>query len=351
LIKGVYNVDNIGKTRAEQVKRGLIIWKNHSFYFPKSFLWEGHLIETYFGVIEDFTIKTQGRGKPAKVEIIFNEKFLEICRNTTWYRRPSWSEIRKLRKETAKRLYMVALEYKPSENSKDWKIFVDNDLKEWYRNTFNSLANPKHLRPSIVLNRIRRAIEEINKKTNLRMELQQTEEGNYCIKVKEIAPAGAEKIEIPFDKLSKEDKTLLLSYVEEVAKEKGIKSVWGFLRSLTSKQIENWIEEARKYFGVKTTEKKKETEEEKELSENPELIEMLREWGKERFSDKPALYEVYLGEGKLLKAYEQDKKIIFVCKDRILAKLISQSLKEEIEELFNREVEFIGKEEVGNVMW
>jgi len=88
LIKDVYEVDNVGKTWAEQIKRGLIIWKNHSFYFPKSFIWEGELIETYFGVIEDFTIKPQGRGKPAKVEIVFNEKFIEICRNTTWYRRP-----------------------------------------------------------------------------------------------------------------------------------------------------------------------------------------------------------------------------------------------------------------------
>ena len=281
LVKGVYEVENIGKTRTEQVKRGLVVWKNHSFYFPKSFLWEGKLIEIYFGVIEKFKIETQGRGKPAKITIVFNEDFINICKNTQWYRRPTWKEIRKLRKEIAKRLYMLAFEYRPSERTEKWKIYISKDLKDWYRNALNSLANPKYLKPYYVLKRLKGAIEEINQKTNLRMELQQTEEGNYCITVEEIAPPGAEKVEIPFDKLSPEDKALLVAYLEAVAGEKGIENIWGFLRSMTTRQVQEWLEKAKQYF-----ESEVQTDEETEPVEKPRLIEILREWGRKQFERK-----------------------------------------------------------------
>jgi hypothetical protein len=288
LIKGVYEVNNVGKTWAEQIKRGLIIWKNHSFYFPGSFVWEGKKIETYFGVIDDFEIEKQGRGKPAKVKIAFNEKFIEICKNTNWYRRPPWAEIKKLRKEVAKRLYMLALEYKPSEKSKEWRIYIDNKLGDWYRNALNSLANPKYLKPYYVLERLKKAIEEINEKTNLRMGLQKTEEGNYCITVEEVAPAGSEVLEIPFDKLSDDDKAILVAYVEAVAEEKKIQNIWGFLRSMTSRQLKLWLNKAKKYF-----ESEVQTSREGKFTEKPRLLEVLRKWGKEKYKDKPSLYRCF----------------------------------------------------------
>jgi hypothetical protein len=335
LIREVYGVKTAGKTWAEQIKRGLVIWKNHSYYFPKSFMWEGKLIEAYFGVIDDFEIKPQGRGKPAKVEITFNEKFLEICRETDWYRRPPWTEIRKLRKEIAKRLYMVALEYRPNEGKK-WKIYMDNDLKSWYRNTLNSLANPQHLYPKLIIEkRLKPAIEEINEKTNLRMELQQTEEGNYCITVEEVAPAGAEAIEIPFDKLPAEDKAILIAYVEAVAEEKKIKNIWGFLRSMTSRQVRIWLNKARKYFNSEAK-----TARESELVEKPRLLQVLREWGRKKLGDKEFLFKTYFSEYNLLKAYENNRKVVFVCIDKILSTLLNQEFAEELKEVFGKEVVF-----------
>ena len=324
----------------KKLERLLVIWKNHSFYFPGNFIWEGKPTKAYFGVIDDFLIEPQGKGKPAKVKIVFNEKFTEICRNTTWYRRPPWVEIKKLRKEVAKRLYMLALEYKPAEKSQEWKIYIDSNLKEWYRNALNSLADPKHLRPSIIMKRLKGAIKEINEKTNLRMELQQTEEGNYCIVVEEVAPAGSEVLEIPFDRLSEEEKALLVAYVEAVAEEKKIKNVWGFLRSMSTRQVRLWLNKAKKYFQSEV-EKATETE----LVEKPRLLEVLRDWGRKRYSDKPSLYRLYFGEDKVLKAYESNKRVVFVCLDKYLAQLMSKNFAEELKEVFNKEVEFIGKEQ------
>ncbi len=342
ILREVFDV-GASKFWVSKLERLLIIWKNHSFYFPGSFIWEGKRTKAYFGVIENFIIEPQGKGKPAKIEIIFDEKFLEICQNTTWYRRPPWAEIKKLRKEVAKRLYMFALEYKPAEKSKEWKIFLDNNLKEWYRNALNSLADPKHLRPSIILKRIKGAIEEINEKTNLRMELQKTEEGNYCITVEEVAPAGSEVLEIPFDKLSDDDKAILVAYVEAVAEEKKIQNIWGFLRSMTSRQLKLWLNKAKKYF-----ESEVQASGEGNFTEKPRLLEVLRQWGKEKYKDKPSLYRLYFGEDKVLKAYENNKRIVFVCLDKYLAKLMS-NFSNELKRVFKKEVTFIGKEEEAKI--
>jgi len=335
LAKNVFGVKRIGKTEKKLIERLLTIWKFHGYYFPDSFLWQGRRITVQFGVIDDWEIESQGRGKPAKIEITFNEKFLEICQNTSWYRRPPWIEIKKLRKEIAKSLYLLALEYKPDEQTKDWKIYIDNDLKSWYRNALNSLANPQYLRPSIILKRLKGAIEEINEKTNLRMELQQTEEGNYCITVEEVAPAGAEAIEIPFDKLPEEDKALLIAYLEAVAEEKKITNIWGFLRSMTSRQVKIWLNKAKKYFSSEVSRAK-----ETELIEKPRLLRVLREWGNKRLKGNEVLFNVYFGEDKLLKAYENNKKVVFVCVDEILAQLLSKKFGEELREVFGKEVEF-----------
>ena len=336
LLKEVFGENSFGKTWIEVLKRSLIIWKNHSFYFPKSFVWYGNLVEAYFGVIEDFTIESQGRGKPAKIEIVFNEKFVKICKDTDWYRRPRWVEIRKLRKEVAKSLYLLAYDYRPNEESKEWKIYINSDLKYWYRNALNSLANPKYLYPKLIIEgRIKPAIKEINDKTNLQMEWLETEEGNYCIAIEEVAPPGTEKIEIPFDKLKEEDKAILIAYLEAVAEEKKIQNIWGFLRSMSSKQVDKWLKEARKYF-ESLSERDKETE----LVEKPRLLEILRDWGRKKLEGKNFLYKTYFGEDKILKAYENNKKVVFICVDRIMADLLAKMYGKELRDVFHKEVIF-----------
>jgi len=336
IVKEVFGTKKLGNQDRKKLERLLTIWKFHAFYFPKSFLWQGEIITAQFGVINDWQIKSEGRGKPARLVIEFNQKFLEICKNTDWYRRPNWLEIRKLRKEIAKRLYMLALEYKPNEKAKEWKIYIGRDLKHWYRNALNSLANPEYLWPSVILKRrLKPAVKEISKETNCKMKLQQTEEGNYCITVEEIAPAGTDTLEIPFDRLSNDEKTILITYVEAVAPEKGINNIWGFLRSMTSKQIKSWLSKAKKYLETEA-EKAKETK----LVEKTRLLEILQEWGKKKLEGKEVLFNTYFGNDKLLKAYESNKRVVFVCVDKILADLLTQKFKEELKEVFGKEVEF-----------
>jgi hypothetical protein len=343
--KEVFGVKRLGKTERRLLERLLTIWKFHGYYFPNSFIWKGERVTILFGVIENWLIKSRGRGRASILEITFDEKFIEICRETDWYRRPSWLEVKKLRKETAKNLYLLALDYKPNEKSMEWKIYLDKDLKYWYRNSLNSLANPKYLKPYYVLKRLRGAIEEINNKTNLEMELKQMEEGNYCINVKERMTANifeSEKIKIivPFDKLPEDSKSLLVNYLSTIAKEKGIKNIWGFLRSMSSMQIKNLLGEARSYFKIRGEDEKKDL-----YVRNLTLVSDLRSWGRRKFQ-KETIYKMYFGEGRIMEAYESEKKIVFVCKDRILAELLSRNLEnEELTGLFGKKVVFIGEEE------
>ena len=335
LLKEVFGRKNPGKDWIRKLERLLVIWKNHSYYFPNSFIWQGQKVTVHFGVICDWKIIPQGKGKPSILEIEFDRHFVKLFKETDWYRRPSWMEIRKLRKEIAKNLYLLAFEYKPSETSKDWTIYVDKDLKYWYRNALNSVANPKHLRPSRIIKRVENAMKEINKETNLRMKLYQTEEGNYAISVEEVAPPGSEKIEIPFEKLSDEDKAILVAYVEAVAKEKKIQNIWGFLHSMTSKQVRIWLRKAKKYF-----ENDVRSDKETELIEKPRLLEILRDWGRKKLEGKNSLYRLYFGEDKILKAYESNKKIVFKCVDGIVAELLTRTYGKELKEVFHKEVIF-----------
>jgi hypothetical protein len=357
LAKKVFGIKQSGKIWNEKIERFLVIWANHKFYFKNCFHWQGKIVDSVmFGVIQSFKIDRRGKGKPIVLSITFDKDFIEICKNTTWYRRPSWEELRKLRKETAKNLYLVALEYKPDEDSKAWRMYLDNNLGYWYRNTLNSLANPKYLKPYYVINRLEGAIEEINKKTKLQMELQKTEEGNYCIEVKEKVKKvksddsdsdKAVKIKIPFDELGDEEKSLLISYVAKIADEKGIKNIWGFLRSMNVNQVKTWLGKAKKYFGIEDKKEEKKEEREKALYvEKPELVETLLEWGKGRFKSE-SMYKLYFGKGNIVGAYEGKEEVLFICRDNILARLIEKNkIDKELGGVFGKKVRFVGKDSV-----
>jgi hypothetical protein len=344
LAQEVFGVKRISSIYKAIIERILAIWKGHGFFFDGSFIWHGQKITKMFGVIDSWELIHRGRGKPTKLRIRFNPDFVDICKNTDWYRRPCWIEVRKLRKEVAKTLYLLSLEYKPSEKSKEWKIYIDSDIKSWYRNALNSLANPKHLRPSLVLKRLKGAIEEINQKTNLRMELQQTEGGNYYINVKEVAPLRAEVIRVPFDSLTEEDKALLLRYVEVMAEKKKIENVYGFVRSMTSRQLKIWLRKAEKYFsGSGEREKNKEG---MKFVERPELLEFLRDWAREEFAERSAVLKAFFGKDKVLQAFESDKKIVFKCVDRIVSEFLSKNVSTRLEEIFSKEVVFTFEKEI-----
>lgn len=341
LFKEVFGIKQSGKIWREKLERLLTIWKNHSFYFPDSFMWHGQKITTQFGVVENWKIIPQGRGKPAILEIRFDNEFINICKNTDWYRRISWLEVRKLRKETAKRLYMLALEYKPDEG-KEWIIYINNDLKYWYRNEMNSLADPKYLYPKRILNTLQNAIKEINDKTNLEMKLTKTEEGNYAISVLEVIPAGSEALQIPFDQLSNEEKFLLIQYLTDVvAPKKDIKNIWGFARSLSTRQVKIYLSKAQKHYNKQRPKGKgKETSEQtsKALQECPDLLQKLLEEAKNNWcKDKSTIFRIFFRDG-IENIYDVGKELIIKTKDKLISEyLMNQHLKE-IENILGKKV-------------
>lgn len=318
---------NPSKFWTDKLRRLLVIWSNQSYYFPKSFIWNGKKTEVYFKVIDAFKIDSPGKGKPAKVRIVFNEDFINICKNTTWYRRPNWEEIKKLRKEIAKSLYILAINYKPSERAKSWKIYMDKDLKAWYRNALNSLANPKYLKPYYILKRLNGAIEEINEKTNLRMELKETPQGNYCIDIKERAPSGTCKLELPFDNLPEESKALLIAYLSANSGKRKINNIEGFLRSLSSKELKSYLKEAKEYF------------ENLVKSRNSEqLMQELNSWIENNIPK--GVRKAVFKEGNIVNAEESLDKIIFYCRSLSLAEFCNKEYSNQLTEYFGKEVEF-----------
>ena len=103
---------------------------------------------------------------------------------------------------------------------------------------------------------------------------------------------------------------------------------------MTSRQVRNWLKKARKYF-----ESEIKSDKETELIEKPRLLEILRDWGRKKLGGKEILYKIYFGEDKVLKAYENNKKVVFKCVDEIVVGLLKR-YSEELKEVFKKEVIF-----------
>jgi hypothetical protein len=132
--------------------------------------------------------------------------------------------------------------------------------------------------------------------------------------------------------------------VEVIAKEKKIENVYGFVRSMTSRQLKIWLRKAEKYFSeFREREKNKE---EMEFVERPELVKFLHDWAKEEFASRSAVLKAFFGKGKVLRAFESDKKIVFKCVDRIVSEFLSKNVSAKLEEIFCKEVVFTFEKEM-----
>jgi len=163
----------------EKLKRTLILWKNHGIYFHSSFYTgEGKVGSLYLSVIDEFRTYPEGRGKA--LEIRLNKTLIDILRNSDWYRLIETEDFKNLRKEVSKALFLYL--YKRKGKGDRWEVYLPKDLKKWYVEELG--ANAKNLRPSVILENLRNAVEEISRETHLEVKLEETDKGNYCLKVK-----------------------------------------------------------------------------------------------------------------------------------------------------------------------
>jgi len=129
----------------------LKVWRNVGMTFEGTF-YDGDNYKTMvFGVLDDGKIEGNGC-----VHINFNETFIEILKNTNFYRYIDFEKFKSLRKPISRRMYEIL---------KKNKLFLKIGIKK--------LAEKLILRkkyPSQILQKLKPAINEINKNTDLEID-------------------------------------------------------------------------------------------------------------------------------------------------------------------------------------
>jgi hypothetical protein len=180
--------DVLGSFKYERIMLGLKRWHSVSINFHGVF-YEGDGYSTrYFNVIDNVILKEN------KLKIYFNIDFLEQLRNTNYFKLIDFDEYKRLRRPVSARLYEILV-----------KTFKDRDT--WQIGIIK-LAEKLTLEkryPSQILEKLIPAVNEINKRTGLKIHFDYNKETHVCTftKVKQSdSPRSQDKtqqVSLPFE--------------------------------------------------------------------------------------------------------------------------------------------------------
>jgi hypothetical protein len=169
---------NVGGFQYNQLKEALEKWKGVLIEFKGTF-YDGEKYQfMVFGIIDAAEVKENG-----ELYIRFNKEFIEIIKNSQFYKYINFEEYKSLDKPTARRLYELLI--KNFYNRNTWKIEI---MKLADKMTPQELIAYK-LYPAWIKKRIKSALEEINKKTSLNIEFEiktNKKEQKICIFKREV---------------------------------------------------------------------------------------------------------------------------------------------------------------------
>jgi hypothetical protein len=162
-----YNVKSIGRIHYERVMKSLKKWNGISIKFEGIFYEGDGWSFRLFHVIEDVIFKEEEK----KLVIRFNQQYIQQLLESKFYKLIDFQEYKKLQKPVSARLYEILLK-----NFKDREIWHINIIK-----LAEKLTWEKRTYPSQILIALRPAIQEINKKTELKIECDYNNETQLCV--------------------------------------------------------------------------------------------------------------------------------------------------------------------------
>ena len=128
------------------------------FYNGKEYTSKG------FGIIDDYEVEKDG-----KLRVRFNKEYLNYIKDTNYYKYVNFEEYRKLKRPVSVRLYELLI--KTFKDRKIWKI----DIKKLAEKLTLELKYPSHIYAVI-----KPAINEINRNTELSIELEYDKDTKVC---------------------------------------------------------------------------------------------------------------------------------------------------------------------------
>lgn len=164
---------NVGGSHYKQLEGALEKWKKVSVRFEGTFYDGENYQFMIFGIIDTAEVKESG-----ELYVRFNKEFLELVKNSQFYKYIQFEEYRALERPTSRRLYELLI--KNFYNRRTWKIEV---MKLADKMVPQELLNYK-VYPSHIEKKIGVSLEEINKKTSMdiRFEMKRNKKGQkICV--------------------------------------------------------------------------------------------------------------------------------------------------------------------------
>lgn len=155
----------VGKARYNRIEQALDRFTGLTASFHGSFFEDGKYSDGKFNFIDNWGI----RKEDGKLEVKFNDVFLEQMKKTNFYRTVNFEEIRQFRTGLAVRLYEYLRKSKLP-------------LKIGVARLGEKLAlDQKYPYPSVILPKVEKALEEITRLTDLSLTLKYNKETRVCI--------------------------------------------------------------------------------------------------------------------------------------------------------------------------
>ena len=165
IAKNVFSQNkNFSQSKYSRIMLSLKKWHSITIEFKGCFLENGDNLDKKFNIIDDFHLDSDN-----KLIIKLNEKYLEQLETASYYKFIDFNEYKSLKRPIANRLYELLI--------KNFEYIWCIDLDELNK----KLGLEIKTFSSQIISLIKPAIEEINKKTSLKIGFYYNKESNTCI--------------------------------------------------------------------------------------------------------------------------------------------------------------------------
>ena len=186
IARNVYANKSFGKVHYDRIIRALEKWKSIVIKFEGIFYEGDNYTLRYFGVRDNVKLDKETR----LLSLQFNEDYIKQIQESKFYKYIDFEEYKKLTKPISARLYEILI--KTFKERDSWFIDIGNLAEKL---TIEKREQAKTYYPSDLLPNIKAAISEINKKTELKLELNYDKDKQICTFKKLTSAKPAKKID------------------------------------------------------------------------------------------------------------------------------------------------------------
>jgi hypothetical protein len=190
------NKKNICKASYERIMLSLERWTGIFIKFEGVFYNGGGYTNRYFHIIDNVFLNK----KTKELSIKFNEEYIKQLRETNYFKLIDFDEYKRLRRPVSARLYEILI--KTFKDRDTWQIGI---IKLAEKLTLEKREGKENYYPSDVIIKLIPAVNEINKRTGLKIHLHYNKETHVCTftKVKQSdSPRSQDKtqqVSLPFE--------------------------------------------------------------------------------------------------------------------------------------------------------